>query len=69
MILNTVSTLLSVNNYINIGVIPIFTPMVLGLMTRVASAVVYNDIIESTCLPDGLSIFRAEMYAIILYYR
>jgi len=32
---------------------------------RVASAVVYNDTIEITRMPDGLSIFRAEIYAIM----
>jgi len=32
---------------------------------QVASAVVYNDTIETTRLPDGLSIFTAEMYAIM----
>jgi len=32
---------------------------------RVGSAVVYNNTVETMHLPDGLSIFRAEMYAIM----
>jgi len=48
------------NNFLEIydqyTVIPIFTPMVLGLNDRVASAVVYNDTIEIACLADGFTI-------------
>jgi len=54
------------NSVMSLRITIAYLPMALKKVTRVAAAVVHRDNSKCVRLPDTASIFRAELYAILL---